>query len=154
MILDAHGLTVELPRGWSGRVFSRTGSTATLHAGDFTLALRDGEFGGQSTALMPEGGSFVALTEYELGAGLAPGSGLFAARRLPRRLDPAQLSARGLAHPRPGQFGMQHFFTTAERPFCLYVVVSGSRMVRRRQLARLDHVLSTVRISPRDGREI
>jgi hypothetical protein len=74
--------------------------------------------------------------------------GLFAARGIALPLDPAEFSPRGLAHPREGQAGMQHFFTSAGRPFCLYVVVAGSRIHRRRQLLTLDHVLRSLRISP------
>ncbi len=146
MELAAHGLAIELPRGWSGRVFKRARGGATLHAGDFELPLDDGEFGDQSTAVMPAGATFVALTEYLPGAGLEPGRGLFAPRRVPRTLDPTSFSARGLAHPRPDQAGTQHFFTTAGRPFCLYVVISGARTERSRQLATLGGVLRSLRI--------
>ena len=99
--LEAHGVRIDLPRGWSGRVFKRAAGGATLHAGDFQLPLDDGEFGDQSTADMPSGGSFLVLTEYRPGAGLEPGQGLFASRRVPTALDPAAFSRRGLAHPRP-----------------------------------------------------
>ena len=150
-VLEAHGLRIELPRGWSGRLFRRPGGGATLHAGDFQLPLDDGEFGDRSTAAMPAGASFVALTEYRPGAGLAPGEGLFASRRMPTALDPTRFSPRGLAHPRPGQAGMQHFFTVSGRPFCLYVVVSGPRSERRRQLAMVGHVLRLVRVQPETG---
>lgn len=150
-VLAAHGLRVELPRGWSGRVFKRPGGGATLHAGDFQLPLDDGEFGDGSTAAMPSGASFVALTEYHPGAGLEPGEGLFASRRVPTTLDPTAFSTRGLAHPRPGQAGAQHFFTTAGRPFCLYVVVSGPRTERRRQLAMIGHVMRSLRVQPAEG---
>ena len=68
-VLDAHGLRVELPRGWSGRVFRRAAGGATLHAGDFQLPFDDGEFGDLSTSRMPAGASFLALTEYLPGAG-------------------------------------------------------------------------------------
>lgn len=149
MILAAHGLQVGLPHGWSGRVFSRHGGSATLHAGNFTLVLGDGEFGDRSTAAMLSGSSFLALTEYLPGAGLKPATGLFAARRLPIPLDPAVFAATGLAHPRPGQVGMQHFFTAAGRPFCLYVVLAGERLSRRRQLAVVDLVLRSLRIDSR-----
>jgi hypothetical protein len=145
-MLEAHGLRVELPRGWSGRVFRRAAGGTTLHAGDFQLPFDDGEFGDRSTALMPAGGSFLALTEYLPGAGLEPGRGLFASRRVPRALDPTAFSSSGMAHPRPGQAGTQHFFTTAGRPFCLYVVVSGPRSERRRQLAALSAVLRSLQI--------
>jgi len=42
---------------------------------------------------------------------------------------------------------MQHFFTAARRPFCLYLVVAGTRSTRRRQLAALNHVLGSLRIT-------
>lgn len=145
--LEAHGLRIELSRGWSGRVFKRPAGGATLHAGDFQLPLDDGEFGDRSTGLMPAGSSFLALTEYRPGAGLEPGRGLFASGRIPTTLDPTSFSARGLAHPRPDQAGMQRFFTAAGRPFCLYVVISGGRGERRRQLAALGVVLRSLRIS-------
>ncbi|HEY2771173.1 MAG TPA: hypothetical protein VGI87_11410 [Solirubrobacteraceae bacterium] len=149
MILEAHGLRVELPRGWSGRIFARDDGIATLHAGSFPVSLHDGDFGEHSTALMPDGGSFFALTEYRPGGGLEPGVGLFAPNGPPRQLDPSRFSVRGLAHPRPGQLGTQHFFTAHGRPLCLYVVISGGRMGRRSQLAALDHVLGTVQIAQR-----
>jgi len=148
-VLEAHGLRIELPRGWSGRVFKRPAGGATLHAGDFQLPLDDGEFGDRSTSVMPAGASFLALTEYRPGAGLEPGTGLFASRRIPTMLDPTSFSPRGLAHPRPGQAGAQHFFSAAGRPFCLYVVISGSRGERRRQLVALGAVLRTLRIGAR-----
>jgi len=145
--LEAHGLRIELPARWSGRVFRRDGGNATLHAGDFPLALSDGEFGDRSTAAMPEVASFIALTEYLPGAGLEPGSGLFASRRIPLPLDPTGFTASRLAHPRPGQTGMQHFFTAAGRPLCLYVVIAGGRGARRAQLLVIDRVLASLRVA-------
>jgi hypothetical protein len=149
VILSAHGVRIELPAGWSGRVFSRSGQAATIHAGSFPVSLNDGEFGDRSTGRMPEGGAFLALTEYLPGGGLEPGVGLFAPSRPRRPLDPTSFSKRKLAHSRPGQLGMQHFFTAGRRPFCLYLVISGDRSTRRRQLIRLDHVLGTLQIESR-----
>ncbi len=156
MILDAHGLRVELPGGWSGRVFARgeggvtpQGPVARLHAGNFPVVLGDGEFGDRSTGVMPRPSSFLALAEYRPGKGLEPGRGLFAQRRIPLPLDPTAFGQSRLAHPRPGQAGTQHFFTVSERPFCLYVVVAGELRERRRQLAVVDRVLRTLRFAPR-----
>jgi hypothetical protein len=146
VILDAHGLRIDLPDGWSGRVFRRSSHTTTLHAGDFQLPLSDGEFGDRATAAMPEVASFLALTEYRPGAGLEPGRGLFSPSKIPLPLDPTSFGASRLAHPRPGQVGTQHFFTTSGRPFCLYVVIGGPRLERRRQLLMLDRVLHSLRI--------
>ena len=147
VILEAHGLRIELPARWSGRVFRRAGGNATLHAGDFPLALSDGEFGDRSTSAMPDVASFVALTEYLPGSGLEPGSGLFASRRIPLPLDPTGFAASRLAHPRPGQAGMQHFFTASGRPMCVYVVIAGGRGPRRSQLLVLDRVLASLRVA-------
>ncbi|MGI8904687.1 MAG: hypothetical protein ACR2IP_13785 [Solirubrobacteraceae bacterium] len=148
MRIEAHGLRIELPAGWSGHVFHRAGGLATLHAGDFALALGErSSFGDASTAAMPPGASFLALTEYASGSGLKPGAGLFAPRRIPRPLDPASFAASRLAHPLPGQAGMQHFFTASGRPFCLYVVTENGHAHRRRQLVAIDHVLGTLRVA-------
>jgi hypothetical protein len=100
---------------------------------------------------MPAGACFLAVTEYIRGDGLEPGTGLFASRRVPRTLDPTAFSSAGLAHPRTGQAGMQHFFTAGGRPFCLYAVLSGSRTDRRHQLAGLAHVLRSLAIQPATG---
>jgi hypothetical protein len=149
VILAAHGIQVTLPARWSGRIFRRAGGNATLHAGDFRLALGDGEFGDRSTAQMPPGSSFLALVEYVPGAGLEPGRGLYAPNSIPLPLDPTAFSSRRLAHVRPGQSGMQHFFTAAGRPLCLYVVIAASQppgAQRRRQLAAVSAVLGSLRV--------
>lgn len=148
MILEAHGLRVDLPPRWTGRIFRRAQGNATLHAGDFHLALDDGEFGDASTDRMPAGTSFVVITEYLAGSGLEPGRGLFAARRIALPLEPRSFGARRLAHQRPGQVGTQQFFTLAGRPLCLYVVLSGRAERRRHQLPVVDRVLRSLRVAP------
>ena len=147
--LSAHGISVALPQGWSGRVFRRDGGNATLHAASFPLPLDDGEFGDASTARMAPGAAFLALTEYVPGAGLQPGHGLFSAERITLPLEPTRFSIRGLAHPRPGQSGHQQFFTASGRPFSLYVVIAGDRAHRRRQLPLLNRILGGAQIAPR-----
>jgi hypothetical protein len=146
--LHAHGIEVTLPAGWSGRIFQRSGGNATLHAGDFRLALGDGEFGDRSTGRMPEGSAFIALVEYIPGDGLKPGHGLYAQDGIRLPLDPTDFSPRRLAHIRPGQVGAQQFFTAAGRPLCLYVVLAGAVAHRRRQLRTLGAVLASVGIVP------
>ena len=150
MTIEAHGIAVELPQGWSGRIFRLDGGGATLHAGTFALSLDDSSFGDRSSAAVPAGGAFFALTEYLPGAGLEPGAGLFAPRGMPQPLDPTSFSVRKLAHTRPGQSATQHFFTASGRPFCLYVVIATapSRDRRRTQLDAINRVLSSVRLAP------
>jgi hypothetical protein len=151
MIVAAHGLHIELPPRWTGRVFRRDGGNATLHAGDFPLALGDGEFGDSSTARMPAGSTFVVVTEYVPGTGLEPGRGLFAPARIHLPLEPRAFSSKRLAHPRHDQAGTQQFFTLAGRPLCLYVVLAGAALNRRRQLPVLNRVLRSLRVAPPDG---
>ena len=55
MILRAHGMSVDLPDGWEGRIFRRRHGDPTLHAGTFALPQDDGEFGSRATAAMPPG---------------------------------------------------------------------------------------------------
>jgi hypothetical protein len=151
VILHAHGIRIDLPRSWSGRVFSAADGLATLHAGDFQLPLDDGEFGDRSTGAMPGVATFLALTEYAPGDGLTPGVGLFSPRKIPLPLDPTEFGTSRLQHPRPGQAGTQHFFTASGRPFCMYAVVAGPRHGRRHQLLGLDRVLRSMRIAERSG---
>jgi hypothetical protein len=150
--LAAYGLEIDLPRGWEGRIYRRSGAEPTLHAASFGLPIRDADFGSSATERMPQGGVFLALKEYRPDARLIPGSGLFAASTLPLPLDPRRFHHRALQVARRGQVGLQHFFTSAGRPFCLYAVVHqphpGSTLAAaaRDQVGHLSRVLSSLTI--------
>lgn len=149
MILDAHGIRIELPKGWSGHLFERDGVVG-MHAASFPVALADtSTFGDASTGRLRGGQAFVALVEYRAGKGLTPGHGLYAPARIPLPLDPTGFSPRRLAHPRPGQVGTQHFFTAAGRPFCAYIVLGGVREQRRTPLAAVDRLLRSLAVMQR-----
>lgn len=92
---------------------------------------------------------FLALTEYVPGNGLRAGAGLFARRRHPRALKAEGFSPRALLLARPGQTGLQRFFTHRERPFCLYVVLGSSAQIEI-LLAPLNRVLESVAIGATD----
>ena len=146
MILDAYGIRVQLPRGWSGHLFERH-ELIGMHVANYPVALADtSTFGDKSTALMRPGKAFVALVEYRSGNGLEPGQGLYAPRRIPLPLDPTSFGPRRLAHPRPGQVGTQHFFTAANRPFCAYVVLAGTIAERRPAMAAVNLVLRSLEV--------
>ena len=150
MKLSAHGIEVTLPPLWSGRIFARAGGNATLHAGDFRLALGDGEFGDASTAQMPPGSAFVALVEYLPGAGLEPGRGLYAPKTDPAapRSDRVRAAQPGPHPARPGgDPGVLHRRRPADVPV-RRDRRRGDRLVRRRQLAVLDRVLGSLRVVP------
>jgi hypothetical protein len=128
MRLAAYGISLELPRGWDGRIYRRPGASPTLHAANFQLPPDDADFGSGATGRMPPGGIFVALKEYAAGPNLRPGVGLYASHSLPLPLERRYFHPRALQVGRPGQAGFQHFFTArGRRPFCLYAVIRAAR---------------------------
>ncbi len=153
MILRGHGIEIDLPDGWEGRIFRRGHGAPTLHAGTFALPHHDGEFGTHATARMPAGGAFLTLTEYHPGRGLEPGHGLFKSREIPLPLRHDRFHPRTLLVARRGQAGFQHFFTMEGRPFCLYAVVRRTRgavsAAGHQQVGGMNGVLRSLRVEPR-----
>lgn len=152
MRLAAHGIALELPRGWEGRIYRIAGGDPILHAANFPLPATDGDFGSGATASMPADGAFLALKEYRPGPRLLPGAGLFEGRQVPLPLEPGRFHPRALQVGRARQAGFQHFFTAAGRPFCLYAVIetaaarSASAPRAPNRLAQLTQILSTLEV--------
>jgi hypothetical protein len=142
--VSAYGITVELPEGWDGVIYRRTGGDPTLHAGNFPLPPNDADFGSLAIAAMPASGVFVVLTQYALASA---GQGLFAHRGLPAPVPERALRTRAFTRLQPGRLGAQAFCTASGRPFCLYVVV-GRQPDPGSLLREANEVLSTVRIEP------
>ena len=141
MRLAAHGIALELPTGWDGRIWTRTGGGPVLHAANVALPVTDGDFATRATGALPADGVVVVLVDY--GPDEA-GTPLFA-NPAPERIDPAELSPSTLLQRRPGQRGLQRFFTTAERAMCLYVVV-GSAAHAGDLAAGVSRVLGSLRV--------
>lgn len=158
MRLAAHGIEIELLRGWEGRIYRRPGGDPTLHAANFALPARDGDFGTTATRRMPVGGTLLVITEYRPGEGLEPGRGLFAAAAVPLPLEFWQFRRGTTLAAGRDRLAVQHFFTEAGRPFCLYAVLRhapGARIraaaAAQRPVGALNGALATVRISPPEG---
>lgn len=165
MRLEGTGVRLELPRGWEGRVRSRSpepvegsgaasavrtaaadrvGPTpAVVTAANFALPQNLGDFGGGAVEVMRTQDLFLTLFEY---GPESVGTPLFEKQGMPRVLRPADLDPWTLRTPLPGMSGAQLFFTEAGRPFCLYVAV-GSHLRRFRTLPLMSQILSTVEIS-------
>ena len=130
--LVAHGVAVDVPRGWEGRILRRASvnpveqARTVVHVASFPLPEERGDFGVGVTDLMRSGDVFVTLFEY---GPESLGQPLFASQGVPQ-LTPADFSARRLQRTLSGQVGCQHFFTVGGRPFCLYVVIAGRIHVR------------------------
>jgi len=130
--LAAHGVAVDVPRGWEGRILRRAAShpaeqaRTVVHVASFPLPEERGDFGVGVTELMRSGDVFVSLFEY---GPESVGQPMFAAQGVPH-LTPDLFSARRLQRTLSGQVGCQMFFTASKRPFCLYVVIAGRIHVR------------------------
>src|SRR3954469_16385907 len=117
MKLARHGLGVELPRGWDGRIYRRAatqeGSTTrgVMHAANFALPERREDYGGGAVEVMRAGDVMLMLLEFDPEAASTP---LFAHEGL-RRLSPSAFAPNRLQRILPGQAGAQFFFSEAGR---------------------------------------
>jgi hypothetical protein len=167
--LRGHGLSVDLPPGWDGRITRRpvdpmppvvrtfsaasgrdmAESTHTVaHLANFPLPEHRGDFGSGAVEIMGPGDVLVVLVEYHPDS---TKTALFAADGMPRRLDPAAFSPYGLQHALPGQGGAQWFFQEAGRAWCLYVVL-GDIGARSTLIAIVERMLAAVRVDPQATR--
>jgi len=150
VIVSAHGISVDLPHGWEGRIFRRRHGDPTLHAATFALPFDDGEFGTRATGRIPPGGAFLTITEYRPGNGLVPGRGLFAPHAIPLPIPRSRFRPNHLLVARRGQRGYQHFFTESSRPFCLYAVIHEPRLgAARADVGAVNDVLRSLSIERR-----
>lgn len=164
MLIAAEDVGIELPAGWDGRVRRRrrselpVGDSAiellgrplreqlvTAHAANFALPADDGDFGTGATSAMPRRGVFVSLVEFQPGGGLLPGVGLYAPDGIPGPLTADDFDPSSMLRALPGQAGVQRFFTTAGRPFCLYAVV-GSHRERAGLVPQINDLLASISI--------
>lgn len=145
------GIAVDVPVGWEGTIdgggFEQMSSGAIkptlLHIGSFALPPERGSFGSGATEFMNTDDILIVLFEYEPESA---GSPLFANDGPPRSLAPGDFERDALQHAIPGQSGVQRFFTTRGRAFCLYVVL-GSHLDRAELVPRVNQVLATLEIS-------
>ncbi|MEO7261072.1 MAG: hypothetical protein ABI047_07450 [Jatrophihabitantaceae bacterium] len=160
--LTGHGLAVGLPPRWEGRIYRRVVavdggqpgkqqafgwpgelSHPVLHLANFALPASRGDFGTGAVELMGPEHMFVALLEF--GADCL-GTALYAPVGVPR-VRPGQFNPNGMQRRVAGQAGFQHFFTEANRPFCLYVVIGSHRQAV--PLAKqVNDVLSQIEVQP------
>ncbi|HEV8116395.1 MAG TPA: hypothetical protein VGP53_09170 [Acidimicrobiales bacterium] len=161
MHIAAHGLSVDLPRGWEGAIsrrIDRVQARATgaqhgatplpeeqvlpvAHLATFGLPGDRGDFGSGAVDVMGPDDVFVALLEF--GPECA-GTALFAGDRLPR-LEPSRFARNGLQRTLLGQAGHQSWYTINGRALGLYVVL-GSHGLARKLVPRANEVLAGVQV--------
>ena len=148
----AHGIGVELPAGFEGRIFKRQTDGpelpyAVAHFATFALPDGVGDFGIGAVTLMGEDDIFAVLFEYGPDSG---GTRLFAREGMPRALSTSDFLPYVLRRGLPGQSGTQWFFTESERPFTLYVVL-GSHARRSVLVPRANGLLARMAVGPQPG---
>ena len=147
MRITGHGISIDLPTGWEGRIRRADPGGPVLHVASFALDEGDGAFGAAATGRMRDGDGFAALVEYCDAERVPPGVGLFAPAR-PRPLHPRDFAAMQLQVTRPGQLGCQRFFTDAGRTLCLYAVIQPSWAGLEPIVDELARVLASLRVTP------
>jgi hypothetical protein len=162
--LTAEGLSIDLPRGWDGRIRwvesdpaaalpaihlgvpVAAGGTpnAVLHVANFGLPAQRGDYGSGAVEKMSTRNVFAALVEFDAEAGA---TALFASAGVPR-VRGANFGPNAMQRVMPRMCGAQWFFTVGHRAFCLYAVL-GSYALRRPLAAVLDPVIQTLRVVAR-----
>lgn len=161
--LRAHGVAVDVPSGWDGRISRRpehgevSAATADVppaapgfttqpvtHLASVPLPADMADFGSEVVEDLGPDDALVVLVEYEPASA---GAALFAAQGVPRSLDPELFSPSTLQRSLPGQAGLQLFFSEAGRALCLYVVL-GAYARRHEVVPRVNAVLETLLIEP------
>lgn len=125
--LNGYGVTVDLPAGWDGRIYTRDvggAARAAVHAATFPLPAQRGDFGAGAVEMMGGGDVFVVLLEYDPAQ---TGQPLFQAQSQPAAFSPGAYSPNVLQRAIAGQAGAQAFFAAGARAFCLYVVLGRYR---------------------------
>jgi hypothetical protein len=153
MRVNAHGLEVDVPRGWDGEIYRRPGGLralgdraeqthAVLHVGNFPLPRTRGDYGSGAVEVMGADGVFISLFEF---GPESVGKALFSARGLPN-VSADDFAPHSMQRPLPGQSGAQYFFTHGNRAFCLYVAL-GSHARRRELVPEINQVLGSLSLS-------
>ncbi|MGG5257954.1 hypothetical protein [Phycicoccus avicenniae] len=163
---SGYGLSVEVPTGWSAAIGRRPGDDDAVlsargiappaasagrdaapvertlpvaHLCSRAIPSGTGDFGAGLVELLTGEDVFIALVEY--GSDLA-GTGLFERSGWPR-LAPSQFSPNRMFRQLPGRSASQHFFSVADRAFCLYTVI-GEHSRRMASVPRAAGVVRTL----------
>ena len=161
--IDAHGLAVDVPPGWEGRIFrrSRAGETQTsevagapapmgeltfavAHVATVALPIDAADYGSDVVETLGPNDVFIVVKEFDPNEA---GQRLFSRAGMPRSLAAEDFDPAALQRALEGQAGRQVFFNEAGRAFCLYVVLGGYQR-RNQVIAQVNRVLGAIRIDP------
>jgi hypothetical protein len=141
------GLAVTPPSGWEAAIYRRPAvlgeqTYPVLHAATIPLPAGRGDYGAGLVELLGPDDVFVSVLEFGAEAASSP---LFSALQAVPGLTPDAYRPRQLQRTILGQAGVQRFFTTGGRAFCLYSVI-GALANRVVLTARANEVLGSLRV--------
>ena len=165
--LAAHGLHVDAPSGWEGRIFRRAEAGdiqvegvvgaaapagertfAVVHVATIPLPLDIADYGSDVVEDLGRNDALIVLKEFDPADAHQP---LFRRAGMPRALHHNSFRPDSLQRRLEGQAGYQAFFHENGRAFCLYVVL-GDYGRRRQVVPRVNAVLATMQVeSPNSG---
>ncbi len=145
--IAAMGMATTPPPGWDVTIYRRAaaGGQQThpiLHAATVALPSGRGDYGSGLVEVLGPDDVFVALLDF---GPAAASTALFRGLRGLPALTPNAYRPRQLQRTILGQAGVQRFFTSAGRGFCLYSVI-GAMGNRVPLTARANGLLGTVQL--------
>jgi hypothetical protein len=145
--IAAMGLAVTPPPGWEAAIYRRPALSGqqtypVLHVATVPLPAGRGDYGAGLVELLGPDDVFVSVLEFGAEAASSP---LFSTLRAVPGLTPDAYRPRQLQRTILGQAGVQRFFTTQGRAFCLYSVI-GALTNRVALTARANEVLGSFRV--------
>jgi hypothetical protein len=146
--LSAMGLAVTPPSGWEAAIYRRTPPPGmqtfpVLHLATVALSPTRGDYGSGVVEVLGPQDVFVGILEF---GPEAAASALFQGLRAVPLLTPDVYRPYQLQRALPGQGGVQRFFTTVGRAFCLYSVI-GAIVNRVPATAKVNQVLASLQVA-------
>lgn len=145
--VTALGMAVVPPPGWEVAIYRRPPgydeqTFPVLHAATVPLPANRGDYGSGVVELLGPEDVFVAVLDF---GPEAAGSQLFSGLHGVPGLTPDAYRPNQLQRTIQGQAGVQRFFTTGGRGFCLYSVI-GAFANRLALTGRANAILGTIRV--------
>jgi hypothetical protein len=149
VMLEDHGLAVQVARGWEGRMWVAdlpppAIALPVLRLGNFPLRRTRDSYGEDAAADLQPGRVVASLVEFE--PRLAD-AGLFAASGIPEPFGEDDLDPRAVQVHRPDRAGLQRFFSIGDRAFSLYVIARRGPELGT-ALRDLHRMLASLRVAP------
>jgi hypothetical protein len=128
-VIQGHGIEADLPDGWSGRIYreilalpERLGPVT--HVGNFAIPMNAVGVAADMMDQVTPGRVACVCMEYVPDDVVQPGAGLFAPQGFPAPFSVTDFDPSTMRAQRPGQAGVQRFFSIGRRPMMLYAVVA------------------------------